>query len=137
MLTINPHSKYSEHKTQAHTHIYVETAVWYGFTRRIRSKIEILISTRDTVFGWVQAPPTIVKESALFHLVYFLLGPKACTWSSERKTQDKNLRAFVCMDFSLHSGQIPLLLRWLALKRTNFKDSGNIYMLVQPKTPSR
>ena len=58
-------------------------------------------------------PPTIVKESALFHLVYFLLGPKACTWSYERKTQDKNLRAFVCMDFSLHSGQIPLLLRWL------------------------
>ena len=58
-------------------------------------------------------PPTIVKESALFHLVYFLLGPKACTWSYERKTQGKNLRAFVCMDFSLHSGQIPLLLRWL------------------------
>ena len=85
----------------------------YGVTRRIRSKIAILISTRDTVFGWVQAPPTIVKESALFHLVYFLLGPKACTWSYERKTQDKNLRAFVCMDFSLHSGQIPLLLRWL------------------------
>ena len=25
----------------------------------------------------------------------------------------------------------------MALKRTNFKDSGNIYMLVQPKTPSR
>ena len=36
------------------------------------AKIAILISTRDTVFDWVQAPPTIVKESALFHFCWGL-----------------------------------------------------------------
>ena len=48
----------------------------YGVTRRIRNKIVILISTRDTVFGWVQAPPQLSRKVPSFIWYIFCWGPK-------------------------------------------------------------
>ena len=51
--------------------------VEYGVTRRIHSKIAILISTRDTVFGWVQPPPPQLSRKVPSFIWYiFCWGPK-------------------------------------------------------------
>jgi len=80
-------------------------------------------------------PPPQVSRKVPSFIWYILLGPKACTWSYERKPQDKNTRVRLHGLFASLRSNSSLVA--MALKRTNFKDSGNIYMLVQPKTPSR